>query len=144
MFSQTSEYALRAVVWLAQNAEDEPVGNQAIADATQVSVSYLAKILQALAKAELVSSRRGAGGGFALIGKASDIAVVDVINAVDPIRKYDDCPLKLLTHKKKRCPMHASLNEATEQVEKVLSSYTIADLLNDKSRPKPMSDSKKR
>lgn len=144
MFSQTSEYALRAIVWLAQHADDGPVGHQTIADATQVSESYLAKILQALAKAELVTSRRGAGGGFALNGDAIDVTVSDVVNAVDPIRAFDDCPLKLVSHKKKRCPMHASLNEATDQVEAVLSRYTIADLLNDKTRPMPMSDSKKK
>ena len=143
MFSHTSEYALRAVVWLAQHADDGPVDNQTIADATQVSVSYLAKIMQALTRAKLVSSRRGVGGGFALINDASEIAVLDVVNAVDPIEKFDDCPLKLLTHKKKRCPMHASLNEATEQVEVVLSRHTIADLLNDKSRPRPLTDSKR-
>ena len=144
MFSQTSEYALRAVVWLAQHAEDGPVGNQTIADETQVSPSYLAKILQALAKAELVSSRRGAGGGFELLGDANDVTVLDVINAVDPIQKFDDCPLKLISHKKMRCPMHASMNEATAKVEEVLSSHSIADLLNDTIRPKPMTDSKMR
>jgi Rrf2 family nitric oxide-sensitive transcriptional repressor len=142
MFSQTAEYALRAVVWLAQHADDCPVGNQTIADGTQVSVSYLAKIMQALAKANVVSSRRGAGGGFELMSEASDLTVLDVINAVDPIRRLDDCPLRLKTHKTTRCPMHASLDEAVERVAEVLSSYTIAVLLNDRTRPRPMVDKK--
>ncbi|QDS97574.1 RrF2 family transcriptional regulator [Adhaeretor mobilis] len=140
MFSQTAEYAVRAVVWLAQHKEGGPVGNQTIAEGTQVSVSYLAKILQALAKAELLSSRRGAGGGFELISDIGQLTVLDVVNAVDPIQKFEACPLKLMTHKRKRCPMHASLNEAAEKVEQVLSGYTIADLLKDKSRPTPMAD----
>ena len=138
MFSQTAEYALRAVVWLSANSDNGPVGNQRISAATQVPATYLAKILQELVKAGLVSSRRGAGGGFELACDASETTVYDVVNAVDPIDRFTDCPLKLATHSKKRCRMHASMDEAVEQVIEVLSNHTIEDLLHDKSRPKPL------
>ncbi len=139
MFSQTAEYALRAVVWLAEHTNG-PVGNQRIAEGTQVPTTYLAKILQELVKVELISSRRGAGGGFELIGDPNEITVLDVVNAVDPVERFDGCPLKLKTHKKRRCPMHASLDEAVDRVQEVLSGHTIAELLNEKSRPRPMVD----
>jgi len=144
MFSQKTEYALRAIVWLAEHRDDGAQGNQRIAEGTQVPVTYLAKILQELAKADLVSSRRGAGGGFELKCETDELTVFDVVSAVDPPKRFTDCPLKLKTHRKMRCPMHASLDEALEKVEEVLSGYTIAHILNDKSRPKPMLESKAR
>lgn len=139
MFSQTAEYALRAIVWLAGQA-DGPIGNQRIAEETQVPVTYLAKILHALVQAELISSRRGAGGGFELIVDPSELTVLDVVNAVDPIERLDGCPLKLKMHAKRRCSMHASLDEAVDKVQEVLAGHTIAELLKDKSRPRPMLD----
>jgi len=67
MFSQPAEYTLRAVVWLAQRADEDPASSKSIAEGTQVSPSYLSKILQTFGEAEIVSSRRGAGGGFEFI-----------------------------------------------------------------------------
>jgi Rrf2 family protein len=144
MFSQKAEYALRAVVWLAEHIDDGPVGNQQIAEGTQVPVTYLAKILQELVRCELVTSRRGAGGGFKLIANPAKLTVLDVVNSVDPIKRYTGCPLKLKSHAKKRCPMHASLDDALGKLEAVLSGTSIANILNDTSRPKPMVESRKR
>ena len=138
MFSQTAEYALRAIVWLAEHKEECPVGNQQIANGTKVPSTYLAKILQELVKAELVISRRGVGGGFTFCRDPHETTVLDVVNAVDPINCLTECPLALKSHKHKLCSMHASLNEALEKVEEVLSNSSIADLLNDRSRPTPM------
>ncbi len=141
MFSQTAEYALRAVVWLAENAGDASVGNQRIAEGTCVPETYLAKIMQTLAQEELVTARRGAGGGFALNYEPQDITVFDVVNAVSPIKRITSCPLGLKTHGKMRCRMHESLDAALEKVEEALSDTTIAQIVGDRSRPKPMCDS---
>lgn len=138
MFSQTAEYALRAIVWLAEHVDQGPLGNQAIAEATQVPQTYSAKVMQSLVKAGLVSSRRGVGGGFVLNRPATEITVHDVVDSVDPIQRFDDCPLRLMGHRKRRCSMHAQLNAAVEQVEQALSASTIDDLVSDTSRPKPM------
>ena len=58
MFSQTAEYALRAVVWLANN-DDAPMTTNQIAKATQVSPDYLSKVLWALGRSGLVHAQRG-------------------------------------------------------------------------------------
>lgn len=141
MFSQTAEYALRAVVWLAENAGEHPVGNQRIAAGTLVPETYLAKIMQTLAQEGLVTARRGVGGGFALNYEPEDITVFDVVNAVSPIKRITSCPLNLKTHDKMRCRMHASLDNALQQVEIALSGTTIAEIVSDKTRPKPMCES---
>ena len=143
MFSRASEYALRAIVWLGQHAEEGPVGNQRIAKEAQVPETYLAKILQQLTEAGLVSSRRGVGGGFALICDPGETTVLDVVNAVDPVERIASCPLSLRTHKKRRCSMHASLDEALGEVERVLSETTITDIVEDRSRPTPLVEMKR-
>ena len=65
MFSQTVEYALRAVVYLAYEAPEARTTEQ-IHKATLVKKAYLSKILQGLAKKGIVTTQRGIGGGVAL------------------------------------------------------------------------------
>ena len=65
MISQTSEYALRAVVCLAQNP-DKPHTTVKIAKWTKVPEHYLSKVMLALAKHEVVYSKKGLHGGYML------------------------------------------------------------------------------
>lgn len=117
------------------------MGVPKIASATQVPTSYLAKILQNLVKAKIVTSKRGVGGGFVLALGPEQLTVLDVVNAVDPIRRIHSCPLNLSTHQKKLCPMHSKLDGALATVEKALAESRISDLLSDETRPKPLVDS---
>lgn len=140
MFSQTTEYALRAVVWLADRDEQKPVGVRHIAQGTQVPESYLSKVLQGLSRAGLVSSRRGVGGGHCLGRDPSEITVLDVLNAVEPLQRITGCPLGLATHRYQLCGMHARLDQAMARVEETLSQSTIAEILETSQRPQPMKD----
>lgn len=140
MFSLTAEYALRAVVWLADQPVGSVFGARVIAEETKVPASYLAKIMQQLVQAELVTSHRGVAGGFRLESSPAELRVLDVVNAVDPITKFTQCPLKLRTHARARCAMHARLNQAIENVEEALGASTITDILNDSTRPKPLTN----
>ena len=140
MFSQTVEYALRAVTWLAEHEAEGICGAGRIAQETQVPASYLSKILQQLAKQEIVLSRRGVGGGFCLAMKPSELSVLAVVNAVDPVCRIKTCPLNLATHQDQLCPMHARMDEAMAHVEKVLGDSTLADILGDTFRPTPLRD----
>ncbi len=138
VFSQTAEYALRAVVWLASDETEQRLGVRRIAAGTQVPESYLSKVLQGLARAGLVASRRGVGGGHTLTRPASEITVLEVINAVDPIPRIQGCPLGLASHRGKLCGMHARLDQAMGLVEETLGQSTIADILSTPGRPLPM------
>lgn len=138
MFSQTIEYAVRAVIMLAYLEEQGPVGNTVLAERSQVPPSYLSKVLQGLVKSGIVSSRRGVGGGFKLARSPEEITILDIVNAVDPIARIRGCPLGLESHSKVLCPMHARLDEAMKQVEEVLARSTVAELLLDPDRPIPM------
>src|SRR5262245_46906388 len=118
MFSQTAEYALRAVVYLAAQG-GEPRTAQQIAEVTRVPAGYLSKVMQALSRAGLVHSQRGLGGGFTLAVPPADLTVLDVVQAVDPIRRIKSCPLGIKGHVN-LCPLHRRLDQAIALVEKAL------------------------
>lgn len=138
MFSHTQEYALRAVIWLAGHMDDGAVGHVQIAKATAVPPSYLSKVLQALAQAGILTSRRGVGGGFRLCRDPESLTVLEVINAVDPIKRIKTCPLGLKTHGTHLCPMHARLDEAMSLMESALGASTIREVMAEPGRPLPL------
>lgn len=137
MISPTAEYALRAVVAIAQ-ANPEAVVTPAIAETTRVPPGYLCKVLQTLRKAGLVDSKRGLGGGFTLARPADRITVLEVVNAVDPIKRIERCPLGIDEHGTNLCALHKRLDEATESVEQAFASTTIAELLWAPGRSVPL------
>src|SRR5205085_10646343 len=132
MFSQTAEYALRAVVYLASHP-DEPRTTHQIAEATKVPAGYLSKVMQGLSRAELVHSQRGLHGGFTLTRPADALTVLDVVQAVDPVRRIRSCPLGLKGHVN-LCPLHRRLDQAIALVEDALKQSTIAELLAEPER----------
>ncbi|MBS2005086.1 MAG: Rrf2 family transcriptional regulator [Candidatus Obscuribacterales bacterium] len=129
MISQTAEYALRAVVYLAKGAGTAYTADQ-ISKATQVPAPYLSKVLQPLIKAHLVQSQRGLGGGFSLEKKPEQITILQVINAVDPIERMEACPLGLDEHLGALCPLHKRLDEAVGLIEDAFAKTTISELLH--------------
>ncbi len=137
MFSQSTEYALRAAVWLAEN-EGQPQTTQQIAEATRVPAPYLAKMLQSLSRAKLVRGSRGVGGGFELMRPASGVSILDIVNAVDPIRRIESCPLDLAAHRVRLCPLHKKLDDAIAVIENSFATTSLADVLGGNSRHKPL------
>lgn len=132
MFSQTAEYALRAMVWLATRPHSPQTSLQ-ISEGTQVPVDYLSKVMQLLGRAGLVAGQRGKGGGFHLSRPADKISVLAVVNAVDPLRRIRHCPLNLKEHRKQLCPLHHKLDQAVAMVEAVLAEATLAAMIEDPS-----------
>jgi Rrf2 family protein len=128
MLSQTSEYALRAAVILAGQS-DGPLTTQQIAAAGQIPLDYLSKVLQLLNRAGLVSALRGKGGGFTLSRNPAETSVLEIVNAVDPLRRIRSCPLKLAEHRHQLCPLHSKLDQALATVEHAFASTSLAELV---------------
>jgi Rrf2 family protein len=126
VISQTAEYALRAVVFLAAHS-DAAHSVHEIAAATKSPEGYLSKILRALGRANLVQAQRGLHGGFALARSPREITVYDVIDAVDEIRRIHTCPLGL--HGAQLCGLHRRLDDAMAAMENALRDSTIAAIL---------------
>jgi len=137
MISTTAEYGLRAAVYLAQHY-GAPKTTAEIAEATLVPAGYLAKVLQAMGRHELVESQRGLGGGFHLTRTPDEVTVLDVLAAVDsPIQRITKCPLGLKPHVK-LCPVHKLVDEAIGSVEAAFRSATLESLLQSTRGSKPL------
>jgi Rrf2 family protein len=122
MFSQTVEYALRAMVQLAADAPAASTTRE-IAAKTKVPSAYLAKVLQSMRRAGLIHSRRGVGGGVTLAEEPKDISLLLVIDAVEPLKR---------TRGKARSaasPLQRTLDAALVQVRETFASVSLADML---------------
>ncbi len=128
MISQTAEYALRAIVFLAMTPGNA-FTTQQISLNTKVPAAYLSKVLQSLVKAKLVQSQRGLGGGFILTKTPEQINILEVLDAVDPIQRIRSCPLGLKAHGTNLCALHKKLDDATAIIEKSFEETTIAEIL---------------
>lgn len=132
MLSQTSEYALRAVVWLAnQSLKGLHFYNVTeIAAATRVPSSYLSKILQTLTRANLLQKKRGIKGGYSLKSLPKQISLLSIIENFDKIERILTCPLKLKKHAKTLCPLHSKLDKLACTLRSSFTKTTLQDLVN--------------
>jgi Rrf2 family nitric oxide-sensitive transcriptional repressor len=139
MFSQTVEYALRAVVHLASEAP-APRTTEEIAKVTKVPQAYLAKVIQNLVQHGVLRSQRGLGGGIALAKKPSELTILEVVNAVDPIRRIHSCPLQLAAHGVRLCPLHKRVDQALETVESAFAKTTLQEIIDEPTESIPLCD----
>jgi Rrf2 family protein len=137
MFSQTVEYALRAVVYLAAQAPSPRTTDQ-IAAATLVPEAYLSKVLQELCHAQLLHSKRGRGGGMVLAKAPSELTILEVVTAVEPLGRIRECPLGLAAHGVHLCPLHRRLDDALATVEAAFRQTTLAEILAEPSMSRPL------
>lgn len=137
MFSQTAEYALRAIAHLSMNPST-PQTTRQIAEATRAPMPYLSKVLQAMGRAELIRAQRGLHGGFSLLRSPEQITVYDVIQAVDPIKRITTCPLGIRSHSNSLCPLHRRLDQAIALVERQLQETTIAEMIHESTTLRPL------
>ncbi|MEI8019192.1 MAG: Rrf2 family transcriptional regulator [Schlesneria sp.] len=142
MFSQTVEYALRAVVFLADHAPTACTTDQ-ISTATQVPKPYLSKVLQNLGRNNIVRSQRGIGGGVTLVKMPNELTILEVVNAVEPIERIHTCPLGLKSHGTQLCPLHQRMDEALEMVEKSFKQTTVAEMLSEPGGSHPLCENPK-
>ncbi|MEV0095109.1 Rrf2 family transcriptional regulator [Streptomyces sp. NPDC050738] len=129
------EWALHCCVVLT--AAGEPVPAARLAELHDVSPSYLAKQMQALARAGLVRSVQGKTGGYVLVKKAAEITLLDVVQAVDGASPAFQCteirqrgPLGTPPEQcTKRCPIAQAMGAADAAWRASLAAVTIADLV---------------
>ena len=130
MISQSAEYALRAVVLLAEHPE-VTLSTPEIARRTMVPAGYPSKVLQALARAGLVVSSPGRTGGFVLARPPDRISVLQVINGVEQLPRIDRCPLGMEAHGQNLCPLHKRLDDVAAHAERVFAETSVADLVKE-------------
>lgn len=90
--STKGRYGLRAMIDLAQHGESEPVSIASIAARQNISESYLEQLIAKLRKAGLVTSIRGAAGGYVPSRPPEEISVGDILRALEGSLNPVDCP----------------------------------------------------
>lgn len=129
MLSRSSVYALQAVLHLAQQPGDEPVSAASMADALHVPAGYLAKVLRRLSTEGLLTSTRGARGGYTLKVGPSELTVERVVRPFEEVRPELICLLGGPCRTEKPCPAHLRRLEWNEARRRILSDTTLCDLL---------------
>src|SRR5262245_50945638 len=137
MFSQTVDYALRAVVHLAYQAP-AACTTEEVAATTRVPKAYLSKVLQNLVRSGIVHSQRGTGGGMTLVKDPADLTILEVVTAVEPLGRIQTCPLGLAAHGVRLCPLHKRLDGALAMVEKAFRETTLAEVLAEPTASVPL------
>ena len=90
--STKGRYGLRAMIDLAQYSENDAVSINSIAARQNISEGYLEQLVSLLKKAGLVSSKRGAGGGYVLSRPAEEISAGDILRALEGSLEPVECP----------------------------------------------------
>jgi len=133
MFSKSSKYAIKAVLYLAVNSSiDKKIMAKEIAEPINVPKAYIAKLLQDLAKHNIISSTKGPRGGFYLSSSNKKHSVMRIIEVIDGKEKFNSCMLSLnKCDLLKPCPLHKAIFPIKTQLIESLNSKTIDMLSND-------------
>jgi len=131
MFSQTAEYALLAVVTLADHyPNSQSVGR--IATATNIPAGYLSKVLQKLARSSIVQANRGTRGGFILTKSPTEITALEVVNAVSN-RRRRNTPASPDALGPEFDALGDLVKKAEDYTERVLRESSIASIVKQKA-----------
>ena len=128
MLTQTSELAVRALIYLGLNANDQPTSPRQIAQNLGCSRSYLVKTLGLLVKSGLLRSQRGAHGGVILVQPPADITLLDIIEACQGLLVGNYCQ-ELEEASEPVCAFHQAMKEIHLMTLHVLSKWSLADMI---------------
>jgi Rrf2 family protein len=138
LFSTKAEYGVRLMVELGRSGEPGPVSLSAIADAEMLPLSYLEHLVAKLRSAGLVTSTRGAHGGYALARPAAEIDMLEVVQALEgPIAPMECFHVEregrvLCSHETdegRACATKLLWTRVQGGVTKALTGTTVADLV---------------
>lgn len=116
-FPRTTRYALRAMAYLAIAGPETTVRAQALAEATGIPLAYLSKVLRSLVQAELLDSKRGHHGGFALKREPAEIRLVEIMSAVGYTLDSNECVFGVRRcNPNNPCPFHPAWSRLKESL----------------------------
>ncbi|HSG24543.1 MAG TPA: Rrf2 family transcriptional regulator [Anaerolineales bacterium] len=103
--TRQADYAIRAILYLAQLGPDEKASTSQIAEEKDIPLSFLAKIIAQLSVAGLLQTMRGARGGVTLARPAKDINLLEVVEAIDGPIQINECVNDSYQCSQHGCPM---------------------------------------
>jgi len=132
LITRASEYAILSLIVLSKVSS--PKDSETLSRDLAISKSFLAKILQALAKGEILKSYKGVNGGFVLERDPKKISMLSIVTCVegkapavfDCASSINDCP----SDKAEICALWPFLNKLQGKIDYFLEELTLADILD--------------
>jgi Rrf2 family protein len=129
MLSKTSEYAIRAMVYIAQQGDKAPVLARDVAEKTGVPANYASKILRDLAQRGVLSSTRGVGGGFRLASPPKKIHIRAIVSPFESALRQNQCPFGMqVCTQDVPCRGHDHYKYVKEAYDTFLDDTTLYDV----------------
>lgn len=133
LITKASEYAILSLIVLSKATA--PMDSDTLSRELAISKSFLAKILQSLAKSDILKSYKGVNGGFSLAKEPKEINMLDVMSSVegkapavfDCAPSTKNCP----SDKADICSIWPFLNKLQLKIDFFLADLTLADILED-------------
>ena len=124
---------MTAMLDLAFHTETGPVTLSEISKRQDISLSYLEQLFTRLRKQELVRSTRGPGGGYSLNRPVDQLAVAEIVAAVDETVDTTRCSGASNCHDGRQCLAHELWDDLSQQIFGFLNNITLHDLMQDDS-----------
>jgi len=132
MVRRDTDYAMRALVYLAEHQEDNAITVKTIAENSAIPLDYAYKIMRKLGETGITESRLGSQGGFVLKRSPSDITLLDVIEAIQGpvsvsncVSDPDFCPRHIT------CKVSPKWAKIQQSMISLLQSTTLASIITD-------------
>ena len=130
MFSNSTKYAIRTILFLAKTGVHRKCTVEEIATALEIPRPYLSKILQQLSKDHIISSTKGRGGGFYLSEDNFRRPLMDIIICIEGHNVLDNCLLGLPECSENNpCLLHSDYKEFRKNLQRIISEESIKSLL---------------
>lgn len=129
VLSRSTEYAIRALTFLAQQPPGKLAGAREISEAEGIPIPYLWKILQMLARRKLIRSFKGIHGGYELALPPAQVALHSIVVATDGVDFSGQCVLGLPECSDAHpCPLHETWKDVRSRLAAMFEQTTLADL----------------
>lgn len=129
MISRSSEYAIRALTFLAQQADGRHHLARDMAERLGIPAPFLGKVLQPLVGRGVLRSQRGRSGGFRLARPADEIRLIEVVESQERLSPAPACVLGQATcDAEHACPMHELWFDIASSFRAKLERTTLRDL----------------
>jgi Rrf2 family transcriptional regulator, iron-sulfur cluster assembly transcription factor len=133
IYSKSSEYAIQAMIYLAEHKDEPKTMVSTIAEDYNIPVHFLSKLVQTLSKHHLIKSFRGRNGGIKLNKPARDIRVIDIVYAIDgPPADEEMCVIGLdECNDSVACPLHNNWIIIRENIRVLLGHENLEHLADE-------------
>lgn len=129
MFSKSTQYALKAALYLAHRKQpDAPIGTAELAKAINAPPQFLAKTLQKLVHSNIISSVKGSNGGVFLSEENLQVKLVDILNEMSGQSGIHTCLLGTTACDPDHpCILHSDFVKVREALNSFFKNHTLAD-----------------